>query len=73
MDTNDAVKASTEMWESFAKQLAEAIPHLVSSGAVHQALQFAVCAEACFFQATGECDSFGVKEAFERNAPISSA
>lgn len=69
MTNDECVTASGEMWERFGRQLSDAIPDLVIGDQVHKAMQYALCADVCFWQSTGEADSFNFKEALACTAP----
>jgi hypothetical protein len=66
METEKANLASSQMWEKLATQLAEAVPDFVTGGDPLKAIQYGICAEACFWQSTGEADAFGIKECLEK-------
>lgn len=56
MTQEEQVAASQEMWGKLARQLADAIPDLVIADRPGRALQYALCADNCFWHATGEGD-----------------
>jgi hypothetical protein len=64
MDSEKANTTSSEMWERLGRQFEEAISDMVNSDP-EGAIQYAICAEACFWQSTGEADCHGIKEAFK--------
>lgn len=62
MTNDESVTASSQMWEKLGHQLANAVPDFVIADNPQRALQYAMCADICFWQSTGEADSFGFKE-----------
>lgn len=62
METGEAGEKTSAMWLRLAEQIAEAIPDLVIGGEPVKAIQWATCAEACFWKATGEADAHDVKD-----------
>jgi hypothetical protein len=62
-DSDAAAKATSSMWRSLGEQIAAAIPLVVSDELDPvRAIRWATCAEACFWKATGECDTHDVKD-----------
>lgn len=62
MDTIAASEKISAMWLALAEQIAGAIPDLVIGSNPTEAIRWATCAEACFWQATGEADTHDVKD-----------
>ena len=62
IDTNDACAKIGSMWESLGEQIAAAIPDIVIEGKPQDAIRWAQCAEACFWQATGESTAHDVND-----------
>lgn len=62
----DSMKAGekvSNMWLALAEQIAAAIPDIViSADDPGKAIRWATCAEACFWQATGDADTHDVKD-----------
>jgi hypothetical protein len=61
-DSDKAAAATTKMWRELGEQIATAVPDIVIGGEPVKAVQWATCAEACFWKATGECDTHDVKD-----------
>lgn len=72
-DSGQSGLRSSAMWLRLAEQIEGAIPDMVIAGDVKQAIQWACCAEACFWKATGESDAHDVKDvlAFDAALPAS--
>jgi len=62
MDSGDAGERCGKMWLALGEQIASAIPNMVIGGEPETAIRWATCAEACFWKATGECDTHDVKD-----------
>jgi hypothetical protein len=63
MESSDAAILCNRMWEDLGKQIAAAIPDIVIADNPAKAIRWATAAEACFWKATGECDTHDVKDA----------
>lgn len=62
-DSDAAATATTKMWRSLGEQIADAVPTLIiNDNDPVRAIKWATCAEACFWKATGECDTHDVKD-----------
>lgn len=61
-----AAEKTNVMWSNLGAWIAKEIPNIVEADDPVKAILWATCAEACFWQATGECDSFNVKDALAR-------
>ena len=70
MNTDQAIARTCKMWLRLGNQLAKGAPDLVERGYHLQAIQWAICAEACFWQATGEADSFNLKDAIQQSSAL---
>lgn len=66
-DSATAGLKTHEMWLALAKQIADAVPNIAVEDPV-KAIQWATCAEACFWKATGECDTHDVKDVLPKPA-----
>jgi hypothetical protein len=62
IDTAVANERIGAMWLRLAEQIETAIPDIVIDNRPEDAMQWARCAEACFWQATGEAESHDVKD-----------
>lgn len=63
-DDYDSMKASERisgMWLALAEQISGAVPDIVIADDPQKAIQWACCAEACFWKATGEASAHDVK------------
>ncbi len=65
-DSIEAGQIVSDMWLRLANQINDAIPHLVIADQPERAIRLAACAEACFWKATGEADTYDVKDVIER-------
>lgn len=62
-DSDAACNKIRNVWLGLGDQIAAAIPDmLISGGDPVNAVRWATCAEACFWQATGEGNSYDVKD-----------
>lgn len=61
-DSNKAVERVEALWLALAEQIAAAVPDRVDRFGPVEAIRWATCAEACFWQATGEADSHDIKD-----------
>ena len=58
----DSGERASKVWQALAEQIAEAVPDFVIAGEVEKAMKWAMCADACFYQATGEGPGMTVNE-----------
>lgn len=61
IDANKACEKIGAMWLRLGDQISAAIPDIVIADEPEKAIRWARCAEACFWQATGEAESNDVK------------
>lgn len=61
-DSFKAGERVSNMWLALADQISGAIPDIVIADNPAKAIQWACCAEACFWKATGESDAHDVKD-----------
>lgn len=61
-DSMRAVDRCSKMWFALGEQISSAIPDIVLGDQPEKAIRWATCAEACFWKATGECDTHDVKD-----------
>ena len=64
-DSDKAARATTKMWRELGEQIAAAIADIVVGEDPVRAIKWATCAEACFWKATGECDTHDVKDVLQ--------
>ncbi len=72
-DDFDSMKAGErcgEMWKGLGEMIASAIQGIVNDGNPREAILWATCAEACFWKATGECDTHDVKDVLALTSAI---
>ena len=62
MDSADVLEKVNAMWLALGEQLAAAVPDIVIDSKPTLAIRWAVCAEACFWKATGEADTHDIKD-----------
>jgi len=62
IESGQAGEKTSEMWQRLAEQFEAAIPDHVIAGDPLRAIQWACCAEACFWKATGEADTHDIKD-----------
>lgn len=62
MTTDQVIARLSRMWSKAGKQFSDAIPDAIIAGDMHRAIHLALCAEACFWKATGETDTHGIKD-----------
>lgn len=68
MESGQAGERTSAMWLKLAEQIEAAIPDHVIANDPQRAIQWACCAEACFWKATGEADTHDVKDVLARPA-----
>lgn len=69
-DSNNACNRISAMWLALAEQIAGSVPDiLIADADPARAVRWATCAEACFWQATGESASHDVKDIAPLPAP----
>lgn len=62
-DSDKAASRISTMWLALGDQIAGAIPDIIINDSTPtRALQWAACAEACFWKATGEADTHDIKD-----------
>jgi hypothetical protein len=61
-DANACCDRLRDMWLSLGAQIADCATDAVVEGRITKAVRWAVAAEACFWQATGESESFSIKD-----------
>lgn len=61
-DSDKAIERCSAMWLALGEQIACAIPDIVTNDQAQRAIRWATYAEACFWKATGECDSHYIKD-----------
>lgn len=69
LEAGDSGILTSRMWLGLAEQLAAAVPDIVISGDPVKAIHWAACAEACFWQATGEGDAKSVTDLLRTYQP----
>ena len=57
------------MWLRLAEQFETAVPDHVIANDPLRAIQWACCAEACFWKATGEADAHDIKDVLQFAPP----
>lgn len=62
MDSAEAGERCAKMWLALGEQIEAAIPYIIIGDDPKKGIRWATCAEACFWKATGECDSHDVKD-----------
>jgi hypothetical protein len=62
-DTDAAAAATSKMWRELGDLIAKGLSaNVMDLSDPEMAIRWASCAEACFWQATGEGDPQGIKE-----------
>lgn len=71
IDTGRCGEMTAEMWERLGKQFADSVPDHVIAGDPLTAIINALCAEACWWKATGEAATHDIKDVLPilRNEP----
>lgn len=73
MDTGAACERIGSMWLRLAEQIEGALPDIIIEGKPEMAIRWGRCAEACFWQATGEADANDIKDVLAANTGASDA
>jgi len=61
-DSNAAAERIGKMWLSLAETIESALPSVLTEDGPEATIQYGRCAEACFWQATGESSSNDLKD-----------
>jgi hypothetical protein len=71
-DSSQSGERVSAMWLKLAEQLEASIPDHVIAGDPVRAIEWACCAEACFWKATGEADTHDIKDVLAFDAALTS-